>query len=64
MSDPSFFLLQFLVHVDIGNEAMVIDGIEGDVDLSMERIGVGEGGKIYGAGNQWEWMRSHERSGH
>ena len=51
MSKQSFFFLQLPVHVHVSNETMVVDGIEGDVDLSVEWVGASEGGKIHGVGD-------------
>lgn len=48
MSDLSFFFFQLLVHVYVGNETMVIDGVKGNVDLLVERVVASEGGKVHG----------------
>ena len=44
VSNEPFLFLQFLMHINIGNEPVVINGVEGDVDLSVEGIVAGEGG--------------------
>lgn len=44
VGDETFLFFQLSVHVDVGDEAMVVDGIEGNVNLSVERIGARKGG--------------------
>ena len=36
------------MHVYVGNETMVIDGVKGNVDLLVERVVASEGGKVHG----------------
>ena len=47
--------------VDIGDEAMVVDGIKGNVDFPIEGVVAGEGGQVHGVGDEQRRVGSHER---
>ena len=63
VSDYSFFFLQFPMHVYVSDESMIINGVEGDVDLPVKGVITGEGGEVHGVGDQGGGAGSHERSG-
>ena len=63
VSNQPFFFLQLPVHVDTGDETMVVHGVEGNADLLVERVVAGEGGKVHGISDQWGGVGSHEGSG-
>ena len=64
VSNQPFFFLQLPVHVDAGDETMVVHGVEGNADLLVERVVAGEGGKVHGISDQWGGVGSHEGGGH
>ena len=51
VSNLPFLFFQLLVHVYIGDKAVVVDGVEGNVDFLEEGVGAGEGGEVHGIGN-------------
>ena len=53
VSDQPFLFLQLPVDVNISDEAVVIDGVEGDVNFPVEGVVVGEGGEVHGVGDEW-----------
>ena len=61
VSNQPFLFLQLPVHVHISYEAMVVDGVEGYVNLLIERVVVGEGGEVHGVSYEWGGAGSHER---
>ena len=63
MCDQLFLFLQFLVQVDVGDEAVVVDGIESNVNFPVEGVVAGEGGEGHGVSDEGRWVGSHERSG-
>ena len=52
------------MHVNISNEAMVIDGIESDVNFPVEGVVVGEGGEVHRISDERRGVGSHEGGGH
>ena len=63
VSDYSFFFLKLLMHVYVSDESMIINGVEGDVNLPVKGVITGEGGEVHGVGDQGGGVGSHERSG-
>lgn len=41
-----FFFLQFLMYIDIGDETIVVNGVESDVDLLIETVSASEGARF------------------
>ena len=59
-----FLFLQLSVYINIGDETMVIDGIEGDVNFPVEGIVAGERSEVHRVGNEGRRAGSHERGSH
>ena len=49
------------MYINIGDETMVIDGIEGDVNFPVEGIVAGERSEVHRVGNEGRRVGSHER---
>ena len=52
------------MHVNVGNEATVIDGVESDVNFPVEGVVVGEGGEVHRISDERRGVGSHEGGGH
>ena len=60
VGDQSLLLFQFPVHVHVSYEAMIVNGVEGYVDLLVEQVITSKGGEVHGVGNERGGAGSHE----
>ena len=49
------------MYINIGDETMIVDGVESDVDFPVEGVIAGERGKVHRVSNEGRRVGSHER---